>query len=102
MSWLVFLKIMKLRSGDTVVIPNIYDCVDLKTPSYVDEERILRFLNEKFSKLVIRGIIYITKETFCYVVENEGLIDFPITLLQRIRIDGVYSFTKSASQWAVE
>lgn len=101
MSWIVFLKILHLRGGSPVVIPGIDDCIDLETPSYVNEERILRFLNDRFQNLAIRGIIYITKEAFCYLVANEGLVDFPVVFLERIKVDGIYSFTKTFSEWAV-
>ena len=100
-SFLVFLKILKLRGGSSIVIPGIDDCIDLETPSYVNEERILRFLNDRFRNLAIKGIIYITKEAFCYLVSNEGLVDFPVVFLERIKIDGIYSFTKTFSEWAV-
>ena len=100
-SCLVFLKILNLRGGSSVVIPAIDDCIDLETPSYVNEERILRFLNDRFRNLAIKGIIYITKEAFCYLVSNEGLVDFPVVFLERIKIDGIYSFTKTFSEWAV-
>lgn len=66
MSGLVLLKILSLRGGESVIIPGIDDCIDLETPSYVNEERILRFVNDRFQKLAIKGIIYITKEAFCY------------------------------------
>ena len=100
---LVFLKILNVRGGggDSVIIPGIDDCINLETPSYVNEERILRFLNDRFRNLAIKGIIYITKEAFCYLVSNEGLVDFPVVFLERIRIDGIYSFFKTSSQWAV-
>lgn len=101
LSWIVFLKILNLRAGSSVVIPGIDDCIDLETPSYLNEERILRFLNERFRNLAIKGIIYITKEAFCYLVSNEGLVDFPVVFLGRIKIDGIYSFTKRFSEWAV-
>lgn len=101
LSWIVFLKILNLRAGSSVVIPAIDDCIDLEAPSYVNEERILRFLNDKYRKLAIKGIIYITKEAFCYLVSNEGLVDFPVVFLERIKIDGIYSFTKRFSEWAV-
>jgi hypothetical protein len=98
---LLFLKILSLRGGESVVIPGIDDCIDLETPSYVNEERILRFLNDRFRKFAIKGIIYITKEAFCYLVSNEGLVDLPVVFLERIKIDGIYSFTKTFSEWAV-
>ena len=101
LSWIVFLKILNLRGGSSVVIPAIDDCIDIETPSYVNEERILRFLNDRFRNLAINGIIYITKEAFCYLVSNEGLVDFPVVFLERIKIDGIYSFTKRFSEWAV-
>jgi len=97
---LVFLKILNLRGGSSVVIPGIDDCIDLETPSYVNEERNLRFLNDRFRNLAIKGIIYITKEAFCYLVSNKGLVDFPVVFLERIKIDGIYSFTKTFSEWA--
>jgi len=99
-SCLVFLKILELRGGQ-IVIPDIEDCIDLETPSYVNEERILRFLNDRFRNLAIKGIIYITKEAFCYLVANEGLVDLPVVFLERVKIDGIYSFTKTFSEWAV-
>jgi len=106
LSWIVFLKILKLRAGSSAVIPGIDDCIDLEAPSYVNDERILRFMNEKYRNLAIKGIIYkgiiyITKEAFCYLVSNEGLVDFPVVFLERIKIDGIYSFTKRFSEWAV-
>ena len=84
-----------------MVIPDIEDCIDLETPSYVNEERILRFLNDRFRNLAIKGIIYITKEAFCYLVSNEGLVDLPVVFLDRVKIDGIYSFTKTFSEWTV-
>lgn len=101
LSWIVFLNILKLRGGSSVVIPGIDDCIDLEVPKYVDEERILRFLNDKYRNLAIKGIIYITKEAFCYLVLNEGLVDFPVVFLERIKIDGIYSFTKRFAEWGV-
>jgi len=84
-----------------IVVPGIDDCISVEKPSYVDDERILRFLNDKFHNFAINGIIYITKEALCYLVEKEGLVDFPIVFLERIKIDGVYSFIKSFSEWGV-
>jgi len=102
LSTMALLKILALHAGDDVIVePLIKECLDLDAPSYVDDERILRFLNDKFSKLHIKGIIYITKQALCYLVENEGLVDFPIVFLERIKIDGVYSFIKTFSEWAV-
>ena len=98
---LVLLQVLTLRAGSSVVIPDIDDCIDLETPSYVNEERILRFLNDRFRYLAIKGVIYITKEAFCYLVSNEGLVDFPVVFLERIKIDGIYSFAKTFSEWAV-
>lgn len=103
-SCLLFLQILiNLRGGDSdsVVIPNIDDCIDLKTPAYVDEERILRFLNDRHWNLAIKGIIYITKEAFCYLVASEGVADFPVVFLERVKIDGIYSFAKTFSEWGV-
>lgn len=65
------------------------------------DERTLRFINDKYHRLAIQGIIYITKEAFCYLVSNEGLVDFPIIFLERIKIDGLYSLGKTVSQWAI-
>lgn len=91
-----------IRGGsDIVVVPGIDDCIDISEPSYVDNERILRFVNDKYRKLAIKGIIYITKEALCYLVDKEGLVDFPVVFLERIQIDAFYSFLKRASQWAV-
>jgi len=45
--------------------------------------------------------ITITEEAFCYLVKREGLVDFPLVFLERVKIDGVYSFMKSASEWGV-
>ena len=101
LSWIVFLKILHLRAGSSVVIPAIDDCIDLEAPSYINDERILRFLNDKYRNLAIKGIIYVTKEAFCYLVSNEGLVDFPVVFLERIKIDGIYSFTKRFSEWSV-
>ena len=102
MSELVLLRILQIRGGaDVVVVPGIDDCIDLPKPSYVDNERILRFLNDKYRHLAIRGIIYITKEALCFLAAKEGLVDFPVVFLERVKIDGVYSFAKTASQWAV-
>lgn len=84
-----------------IVEPVINDCIDIDKPSYVDDEPILRFLNDTFTKLHIKGIIYITKQALCFLVENEGLVDFPIVFLERIKIDGVYSFIKTFSEWGV-
>ena len=103
-SSLVLLKILDLRGGEQsnfVITPGVDDCVDLENPSYVNDERILRFMNDKLWKFAIKGIIYITKEAFCYLVSNEGLVDFPVVFLERVKIDGIYSFTKTASEWAV-
>lgn len=102
LSSLVLLKILNLRGGnDFIIIPGVDDCIDLDNPSYVNDKRILRFMNDKLWKFAIKGIIYITKEAFCYLVAKEGLIDFPVIFLERIKIDGFYSFTKTASEWAV-
>lgn len=98
-SLLVLLKILILSAGFDVVIPGVDDCIDIQKPSYVDNERILRFLNDKFSKFHIDGIIYITKEALCYLAKEEGLIEFPVVFLERIKIDGVYSFVKVFSKW---
>lgn len=99
---LLSLKILSLRGGsDLVIIPGIDNCIEIETPSYVNEERILRFLNDRYRKMAIKGIIYITKEVFCYLVLNEGLMDFPIVFMERIKIDGVYSFAKTFSEWLV-
>ena len=98
---LVLFKILTLRAGSSVVVPGINNCINIETPRYVNEERILRFLNDRFRYLAIKGIIYITKEAFCYLVANEGLVDFPVVFLERIKIDGIYSFTKTFSEWAV-
>lgn len=99
LSSVVLLKILLLRGGEDIVIPGVEDCIDIEKPSYIDNERILRFINDKFSKFNINGIIYITKEALCYLVKNEGLVDFPIVFLERIKIDGVYSFVKVFSEW---
>ena len=32
---------------------------------------------------------------------NEGLVDFPVEFLERIKLDGVYSFTKLFFEWGV-
>lgn len=98
---IVLMDLILLRGGEDVVIPGVDDCIDIEQPSYIDNERILRFLNDKFANFNINGIIYITKEALCYLVEGEGLVDFPIIFLERIKIDGVYSFLKVASKWAV-
>jgi hypothetical protein len=96
----VFFQILRLRAGgDSVVVPGIDNCIDLYMPSYVDDERILRFLNDRFRHLAINGIIYITKEALCYLVQKEGLVDFPIVFLERVKIDGVYTFVKTFLQW---
>ena len=100
-SSIVLLKIISLRGGDDVIIPGVVDCVEISQPSYIDNERILRYLNDKFPKLNIGGIIYITKQALCYLAKEEGLVDFPLVFLERIKIDGVYSFIKTASEWAV-
>jgi len=84
-----------------VVVPGIDNCIDLSVPSYVDDERILRFLNDKFRHLAINGIIYVTKEALCYLIKKEGLVDFPIVFLERVKIDGVYSFVRTFLQWGV-
>lgn len=98
----VLFEIIRLRGGgDLIVVPGINDCISIDEPSYVDDERILRFLNDKFSNFAIKGVIYITKEALCYLVEKEGLIDFPIVFLERIKIDGIYSFIKNFSEWGV-
>ncbi len=101
LSSIVLLRILQLRAGSSVVIPAIDDCIDIEAPSYVNEERILRVLNDKYRNLAIQGIIYITKEAFCYLVSNEGLVDLPVVFLERIKIDGIYSFGKTVSQWGV-
>ena len=101
LSYIALLKILNLRAGSSVVIPAIDDCIDLEAPSYINEERVLRFLNDKYRNLAIKGIIYVTKEALCYLVANEGLVDFPLVFLERIKIDGIYSFTKRFSEWAV-
>lgn len=98
---LVLRKIFTLRAGSSVVIPVTGDCIDFETLSYVNEERILRLLNDRFRSLAIKGVIYITKEAFCYLVANEEVVDFPVVFLERIRIDGIYSFIKTFSEWAV-
>uniref|UniRef100_UPI00300121BE hypothetical protein n=1 Tax=Cocconeiopsis kantsiensis TaxID=3082010 RepID=UPI00300121BE len=99
---IILLRILLIRGGsDIVVVPGIDDCIDISEPSYVDNERILRFVNDKYRKLAIKGIIYITKEALCYLVDKEGLVDFPVVFLERIQIDAFYSFLKRASQWAV-
>ena len=100
-SSVILLQILLLRGGDDVIIPGIRDCLNLEKPSYVDDERILRFLNDKFSKFDINGIIYITKEAFCYLVGTEGLVDFPIIFLERVKIAGLYLFLKRVAQWGV-
>lgn len=84
-----------------VVVPGVPDCISLDVPSYVDDERILRFLNDKFYHFAINGIIYITKQAFCYLVEKEELVDFPIVFLERIKIDGLYFFIKTSAEWGV-
>lgn len=99
---LVLLQILALRGGnDFVITPGVDDCIYSNNPSYVNDERILRFMNDKFSRFAIKGIIYITKEAFCYLVAKEGLVDFPVQFLERIKIDGFYSFTKTVSEWAI-
>ena len=100
-SSVVLLQILFLRGGEDVVIPGVEDCIDIEKPSYIDNERILRFLNDKFSKFNINGIIYITKEALCYLAKEEGLVDFPIVFLERVKIDGIYSFVKVFSKWTV-
>jgi hypothetical protein len=98
----VLFQILRLRAGgDLVVVPGIDNCIDLSVPSYVDDERILRFLNDRFRHLAINGIIYVTKEALCYLVKKEGLVDFPIIFLERVKIDGVYSFVKTVFEWGV-
>lgn len=78
-----------ITSGsDIIVVPAVKDCIELISPSYVDNERLLRVLNDRFQHLAINGIIYITKETFCYLVESEGIVDFPVMFLERVKIDG--------------
>jgi hypothetical protein len=99
LSSLVLLQILYLRAGSDVVIPGIEDCIDIDKPSYIDNERILRFLNDKFSQFYIKGIIYITKEALCYLAKKYELVDFPVVFLERIKIDGVYSFVKVFSEW---
>lgn len=103
LSPLVLLKILHLRGGsdDFVVVPGVDDCVSIDNPSYVNDERILRFINDRLSKLAIKGIVYITKEAFCYLVAKEGLVDFPVVFLERVKIDGIYSFIKTTSEWTV-
>ena len=95
----VLLKLLFLRGGNDVMVPGVDDCVDVPEPSYIDNERILRYLNDKFSKLDINGIIYITKEALCYLAKHEGLIDFPVVFLERIKIDGFVTFSKVFGQW---
>lgn len=102
MSAIILLKILQIRAGgDVIVVPGIDDCIMVKNPSYLDNERMIRYVNDKFRHLAIKGIIYITKEALCYLVATEGLVDFPFAFLERIKIDGVYSFVKTASEWAV-
>jgi hypothetical protein len=99
---IILLKIFQLRGGgDLIIVPGVDDCIDLEMSSYVDNERILRFVNDRFGRLAINGIIYITKEALCYLVEKEGLVDFPVVFLERIKIDGIYSLGKTASKWGV-
>ncbi len=83
------------------MIRGVDDCIDLPKPSYVGEERTLQFINDKYHRFAIQGIIYITKEAFYYLVSNEGLVDFPVEFLERIKIDGVYSLGKTVSQWTI-
>ena len=77
------------------------DCIDIAKPSYIENERILIFLNDKFSKFNLNGLIYITKEELCYLAKKEVLVDFPVVFLERIKMDGVYSFLKVFSEWTV-
>ena len=77
------------------------NCTNIDKPSYIDNERILRFLNDKYSKFHINGIIYITKEALCYLSKKKGLVNFPIVFLERVKIDGIYSFVKVFSEWTV-
>lgn len=99
-SWPLLLKILELRGGQQIVIPGVADCVDLEGPSYIDSERILRILNDRFAKLALNGIVYLTNEAFCYLVATDGLVDLPITFLERIKVDGIYSFISTSGRWA--
>ena len=104
----VLLRILMLRGGqdlnddkfvldidkNTRMIPLVDNCVDVPEPSYIDNDRILRFLAKKYSKKNINGIIYVTKEALCYLAKNEGLVDFPVTFFHFIRIDKALKFTK--------
>lgn len=103
LSWSLFITIIKLRGGEleSWVVPGVDNCINLKGPSYINDERIIRFLKQKFSNLAIKGIVYITKEALCYLVENEGVVDFPVQLLQIIKIDGVYKFAKVVVEWTI-
>ena len=102
LSSIVLYKILSLRAGEEVVVePGVDDCVNVPTPSYIDNERILRFLNDKYAKLSINGIIYVTKEALCYITSSEGIVDFPIAFLERIGTDGFISSIKYTSQWVV-
>ena len=99
----LLLKILFLRSGnDEEIIPGVQDCLkDLIEASYVDNERLLRYINDKYPNLAIKGVVYVTKQAFCYLLEREGIVDLPIKFLERVPMDEVYVFAKTGSQWGV-
>lgn len=100
-SSVVLVEILSLGAVSEVVIPGIANCINIDKPSYIDNEQILRFRNDKSSKFYINKILYITKEALCYLMKKEGLVDLPIVVFEQIKIDGVYSFIKIFSEWTV-
>ena len=77
---------------------------ELSKPNNSYSKKILKFFKDNYHHLAINGLIYTTKQAvfyLFYLMSKDSIVDINIESLERVTIDGFYSFAKKAYQQVV-